>query len=319
MTNPAYKQVADNALDALRDFSTIVADSGDFEAIKAFRPIDATTNPTLVLKAAQAPEYAALIARSRTLPDAPGLSAVDRLMLLFGRELCRVVARRVSTEVDARLSFDSAGTVAKARALIDGYAAMGIDCERILIKIAATWEGIRAAQVLEAQGIHCNMTLVFSQVQAQACFDAGVTLISPFVGRITDWYKQACGVDSLAVEEDPGVLGVRNIQALARDCHYPTEVMAASFRHTGQILALAGIDLMTISPALLGELTELDADQVYAQIAHGVAPQQRVYRDQSGFAWAMNRDAMASERLADGIRRFADDQAQLEAWLRQSR
>lgn len=314
MTNTAPEQVTDNALDALRDYTTIVADSGDFEAIRSFQPIDATTNPTLVLKAAQAPQYAALIARARTLPAAPGLNNVDRLMLLFGRELTRVVARRVSTEVDARLSFDSSATVAKARALIDGYTAMGIDAQRILIKIAATWEGIRAAQVLEAEGIHCNMTLIFSLVQAQACFDAGVTLISPFVGRITDWHKNARGVSSIPVEEDPGVLGVRDIHAVARAYHYPTEVMAASFRNSGQILALAGIDLMTISPALLGELAEMDAAAVQPAPVH--AGQNAVIRrNQAEFSWAMTSDAMASDRLADGMRRFAEDQAKLEAWL----
>lgn len=315
MTNTAPDLSVSNALEALRNYSTIVADSGDFEAIRTFEPVDATTNPTLVLKAAQAPEYASLIDQVETLPEISGLGNVDRLMLLFGRELTHVVGRRVSTEVDARLSFDTAATIAKARALIDGYVAMGVDPVRILIKVAATWEGIRAAEVLEAEGIRCNMTLIFSAVQAQACFDAGTTLISPFVGRITDWYKKARGVSEFAVEEDPGVLGVRHIHALATSYHYPTEVMAASFRHTGQILALAGIDLMTISPALLGELVEMEAGVVLPAVSSRVDQESRVRRNQAEFAWAMNSDAMASDLLADGIRRFADDQSKLEDWL----
>ncbi|HLQ86029.1 MAG TPA: transaldolase family protein [Salinisphaeraceae bacterium] len=306
---------AANALEALRQYSTIVADSGDFTAIRQFRPTDATTNPSLVLKAVQDPAYAALQQQLHALPTMPGLNEVDQLMLLFGRELSAVVSQRVSTEVDAALSFDSAATIAKARALIAGYAALGVPAERILIKIAATWEGIRAAQVLEAEGIRCNMTLIFALCQAQACFDAGATLVSPFVGRITDWYKQAWGVPELAVQEDPGVLGVRRISAYARAHGYPTQIMAASFRHSGQILALAGVDLLTIAPALLGELATMAAADVTAPQVDDESPAPRATLDQARFAWAMCENAMAGDRLADGIRRFAKDQAELAAIL----
>lgn len=315
MAEAAIEQTTSDALTALRQHSTIVADSSDFEAIRAFQPTDATTNPTLMLKAVQNPAYAELLEKRHSLPSMPGLDDVDRLMLLFGRELSGVVTHRVSTEVDARLSFDSAATIAKARALIDGYAAIGVAAERILIKVAATWEGIRAAEVLEAEGIRCNMTLLFSLCQAQACFDAGATLVSPFVGRITDWYKNARGVSELAVEDDPGVLGVRRISAFARNHGYPTEVMAASFRHTGQVLALAGVDLMTISPSLLGELASMDAGDVVPPDLSAQAGEPRARVDRARFAWRLCQDAMASDRLADGIRRFADDQGQLEARL----
>lgn len=316
MAETARKQPAGDALTALRHYSTIVADSGDFEAIRVFEPTDATTNPTLVLKAVNNPAYEELVASRHSLPPMTELTRVDQLMLLFGRELSGVVQNRVSTEVDARLSFDTAATVAKARALIEGYAAIGVPAERILIKIAATWAGVRAAEVLESEGIRCNMTLVFSLAQAQACFDAGVTLVSPFVGRITDWYKKARDVSELAVEDDPGVQGVRRIVAFARAHGYPTEVMGASFRHTGQILALAGIDLMTISPALLGELAAMDGSAVDATaLLPDVQTEPRSHLDKSRFAWRLCRDAMASDRLTDGIRRFADDQLQLEKLL----
>lgn len=311
----AVEQASSDALTALRQYSTIVADSGDFEAIRAFEPTDATTNPTLVLKAIRNPAYARLADERHSLPAMPGLDGVDQLMLLFGRELGDVVTNRVSTEVDARLSFDSAATIAKARSLIDGYAAIGVPAQRILIKIAATWEGVRAAEVLEAQGIRCNMTLVFSLCQAQACFDAGATLVSPFVGRITDWYKQARGVTELAIEDDPGVLGVRRIAAYAKAHGYPTEVMAASFRHRGQVLALAGVDLMTISPELLGELAAMNAAEVGSPDLAADAIEPHGHLDQARFRWLLCADAMASDRLNDGIRRFASDQGQLEQWL----
>lgn len=315
MTQTAAAQSTSDALTALRRYSTIVADSGDFEAIRAFKPTDATTNPTLVRKAVQNPAYAELLEQRHSLPRIPGLDAVDQLMLLFGRELMGIVQDRVSTEVDARLSFDTSATVTKARALIDAYTAMGVPAGRILIKVAATWEGIRAAEVLEAEGIRCNMTLVFSLCQAQACFDAGATLLSPFVGRITDWHKQARGVSELAIGDDPGVQGVRQISAFARAHGYPTEVMAASFRHTGQVLALAGVDLMTISPELLDELSRMDATVPgladWSPNSAGVKPRQQL--DHGTFSWQLCRDAMASDRLFDGLRRFADDQRALEA------
>jgi len=317
MAETAQKQQPVNALEALRGYTTVVADSGDFEAIRQFRPTDATTNPTLVLKAAENREPVELVARARAMPATPGLELVERLMLLYGAELLDVVTHRVSTEVDARLSFDTAATIARARSLMAGYAALGVAPERVLIKIAATWEGIRAAQVLEAEGIRCNMTLIFSLCQAQACFDAGATLVSPFVGRITDWYKQAWQVAEIATEEDPGVLGVRRIQALARAQHYPTEVMAASFRHAGQILALAGVDLMTIAPALLEQLTTLAANEVHPCFDTGTAePEHEAHLDRARFALALNNNAMAQDRLADGIRRFGHDQQCLEQLLR---
>src|SRR5699024_10960126 len=277
---------------------------------------DATTNPSLVLKAVRNPAYADLVEQRQALPDMPGLDGVDRLMLLFGRELSAVVTHPVSTEVAARLSFDTAATVTKARALIAGYATLGIPAERTLIKVAATWEGIRAAAVLDAEGIRCNMTLIFSLAQARACFDAGATLVSPFVGRITDWYKKAWGVDELSTDDDPGIASVRRISALARRHGYATQVMAASFRHCDQILALAGVDLMTIAPALLEQLSTLDAQRVSppdtaARGAAGECPR----LEQQQFAWALCQDAVVHDLLGDGIRRFAADQAELERIL----
>lgn len=314
MVEAALDKTATSTLDSLREYSTIVADSGEFETIRAFGPTDATTNPSLVWQAARQPAYAALVEQARAVAPAPGLTVVERLMLLFGRELTAVVPRYVSTEVDARLSFDTAATVVKARALIAGYETLGVPSDRILIKIAATWEGVAAARVLEAEGIRCNMTLIFSLIQAQACFDAGATLISPFVGRITDWYKQAQNVTHFAAEDDPGVLGVRRINSYAKAYGYPTLVMAASFRHVDQILALAGTDLMTISPKLLSELAGM-SDRVEISGSPAGAAESRVHHDRAGFAWALNADAMATDRLADGIRRFAADQAQLETYL----
>jgi transaldolase len=235
-------------------------------------------------------------------------------MTLFGRELTQVVSRYVSTEVDARLSFDTDATIRKARALIADYAALGVPADRILIKVASTWAGIRAASVLEAEGIACNMTLIFSLIQAQACFEAGVTLISPFVGRITDWHKKAEGVEHYAPGDDPGVRSVACINAYAKTHGYPTQVMAASFRNRDQILALAGADLMTISPALLEELAGLDAAHAPG-LTKAPSDIARVTLDRAAFDWALNADAMATEKLAEGIRRFADDQAALEAQM----
>lgn len=314
MAETAPDSSATSTLESLREYSTIVADSGEFATIRAYRPTDATTNPSLVWQAARQPAYAALVDEARACTPATGLTAVEWVMLLFGRELTAVVPRYVSTEVDARLSFDTAATIAKARALIAGYATLGVPAHRILIKIAATWEGIAAARVLEAEGIRCNMTLIFSLGQAQGCFDAGATLISPFVGRITDWYKQARGVAHFAVEDDPGVLGVQRINAYARTCGYPTQVMAASFRHVDQILALTGTDLMTISPKLLDELAGM-SDAVRMPRGPIGDAEPRVRHNRASFTWALNADAMAADRLADGIRRFAADQTQLEAYL----
>ncbi|MCL4185252.1 MAG: transaldolase [Burkholderiaceae bacterium] len=304
-----------NALEQLRQFTTVVADSGDFNTMRVYAPRDATTNPTLILKAIQKPEYGALLAQ--TLSAHPGESLpdlCDRLLVRFGQEILSIVPGRVSTEVDARLSFDGDATIAKARRLIELYEAAGIGRERVLVKVASTWEGIRAAEALENEGIHCNMTLLFSFPQAVACADAGVTLISPFVGRIYDWYRKRDGVD-YAPEEDPGVLSVRRIYAYYKKFGYPTEVMGASFRSTGQVLALAGCDLLTISPELLEQLRgsqqpvqrRLDPERA----REGTI--ERVRFDEKHFRWALNEDAMASDKLAEGIRLFAADVLKLEA------
>ena len=314
MSESSARTSALNALEALRARTTVVADSGDFETIRAYRPTDATTNPSLVLQAAGDTRYRHLVDEALAATPRRGLTRVERLMTLFGRELTQVVPRYVSTEVDARLSFDTDATIRKARALIADYDELGVSADRILIKIASTWAGIRAASVLEAEGIACNMTLIFSIAQAQACFEAGVTLISPFVGRITDWYKKADGVEHYAPEEDPGVASVRRINAYAKTHGYPTQVMAASFRNREQILALAGADLMTISPALLEELAGLEqSDAPGITATDSDVP--RLMLDHSAFDWAMNADAMATEKLAEGIRRFADDQRALDAQL----
>lgn len=314
MADSAPKQHAHNALEALRARTTVVADSGDFETIREFQPTDSTTNPSLVLAASRDARYSHLVEEAKGGRPGPGISRAERLMTVFGRELTRVVPRYVSTEVDARLSFDTSATIAKARALLADYDALGVGRERILIKIASTWEGIRAASVLEAEGVACNMTLIFSLAQAQACFDAGVTLISPFVGRITDWYKQSEGVEHYAPYDDPGVKSVARINAYAKSYGYGTQVMAASFRNRDQILALAGADLMTISPALLEELAGLEANATPG-LTGQPSTDPRVSLDRAGFAWAMNEDPMATEKLAEGIRKFAADQRTLEEEL----
>ena len=303
-----------SALDQLRQYTTVVADTGDFNAMRAFAPRDATTNPTLILKAVGMPEYASLLAQ--TVAAHPGETAsevCDRLLVRFGCEILKLIPGRVSTEVDARLSFDTEATIAKARRIVDLYAAQGIGRERVLIKIAATWEGIRAAERLENDGIHCNLTLLFSFPQAVACADAGVTLISPFVGRIYDWYRKRDGVD-YAGDEDPGVRSVRRIFEYFKKYGYPTEVMGASFRNIGQILALAGCDLLTISPELLGQLAQSDV-QVPRRLDAAAARQlhlERVRFDEKHFRFELNEDAMATEKLAEGIRQFVADAARLE-------
>lgn len=304
----------ENALEALRTRTTIVADSGDFHSIRAFAPTDATTNPSLLLQAAGDERYAAIVEEAMAYTPTLHITRVERLMTLFGRALTEVVPRYVSTEVDARLSFDTAGTIAKARALIADYETLGVDRSRILIKIASTWPGIEAARVLEAEGIPCNMTLIFSLPQSQACFDGGITLISPFVGRITDWYKKAEGVSDYAPADDPGVASVRRIDAYAKSHGYQTLVMAASFRNCGQILELAGADLMTISPKLLEELSGLPP-RAGGGLDRETTADERQTLDRKAFEWALNDDPMASEKLAEGIRRFADDQRTLEQRL----
>ncbi|MFP5412680.1 MAG: transaldolase [Gammaproteobacteria bacterium] len=304
-----------NALERLRQCTTVVADTGDFNAMRAYAPRDATTNPSLILKAVQKPEYRSLVEETVAAHRGEPVDALcDRLLVRFGREILSIVPGRVSTEVDARLSFDTEGTIDKARALIALYEAAGVPRERVLVKIASTWEGIRAAERLENEGIRCNLTLLFSFPQAVACADAGVTLISPFVGRILDWYRKRDGVD-FAPEEDPGVLSVRRIYGYFKRFGYQTEVMGASFRSTGQVLALAGCDLLTISPELLEQLRaseapverKLDPDRARAQAV------ERERFDEKQFRFAVNEDAMASEKLAEGIRLFVADVRKLEA------
>ena len=309
-------------LDHLKSMTTVVADTGDIASIKAFQPTDCTTNPTLILKAAQMPAYAAIVdeavawAKARGgSRDAMASAACDRLAVSFGAELTRMVPGRVSTEVDADLSFDTAKTVAKARAIIADYAARGIGRERILIKIAATWEGIRAAEILQKEGIDCNLTLLFSLAQAVACAEAGVFLISPFVGRILDWYAKSTG-QTYTSETDPGVVSVRGIYAYYKAHGHKTVVMGASFRNIGEIEALAGCDRLTIAPALLEQLQKddgalarvLDPAKVGAKPPH-------ISTDEASFRWLMNEDAMATEKLAEGIRGFAKDLGALRAMV----
>ncbi len=309
-----------NALERLKTMTTVVADTGDFNAMKAYAPRDATTNPTLILKAVGKPEYRGLLDETvaRHRGDAPDL-LVDRLLVRFGREILAIVPGRVSTEVDARLSFDADGTVARARRIVGLYDEAGIGRDRVLVKVASTWEGIRAAERLERDGIRCNLTLLFGFPQAVACADAGVTLISPFVGRIHDWYRAKGGAD-FDGESDPGVASVRRIHAYFKKFGYPTEVMGASFRNVGQILALAGCDLLTISPELLEQLRGSDADvpRRLDPAAAAKAPIERVRFDEKHFRFELNEDAMASDKLSEGIRAFVADARKLDALIAQA-
>jgi len=311
-----------NHLESLRKFTTIVADTGDFESIRQYIPQDATTNPSLILKAAKMPEYEMLVNKvvAEAREEAAGgdvmAVALDKLAVFFGLEILKIVPGRVSTEADARLSFDTQATLDKARAFITRYEKNGIDRKRILIKIASTWEGIHAAEELEKEGIHCNLTLLFSFHQAVACAEAGVTLISPFVGRIMDWHKAKGGSD-FAPAEDPGVQSVTRIYNYYKKFDYPTEVMGASFRNTGEITELAGCDLLTISPGLLEELQETEGD-LPLKLAVENAKQcdcEKISLDERTFRWEMNEDACATEKLAEGIRRFAADTVKLETFL----
>lgn len=304
-------------LDSLRQHTLIVADTGDIDAIRTLQPVDATTNPSLLLKAAQQPEYAHLL--DQALSKAVGsyqliTDASDHFAVAVGSEIVKLVPGRVSTEVDARLSFDRPATLDKARKLVELYEAAGVTRDRILIKIAATWEGIQAAAELEREGIQCNLTLLFSFAQAQACADAGVFLISPFVGRIYDWHKQHEGRDYQGVE-DPGVQSVSRIFRYYKQHMYATVVMGASFRNVGQIEALCGCDRLTISPALLQQLdSETGPIGVASQL--GLASEdQREVLNETRFRWGHNEDAMATEKLAEGIRAFAADQYKLEQLL----
>ena len=290
-------------LQSLRRHSTVVADTGDIDAIARWKPQDATTNPSLLLAAAQDSRY-------RHLVDADA----DRMFVNFGKEILGHIAGRVSTEVDARLSFDTEGSIRKAERLISLYEAAGISRERVLIKLASTWEGIRAAERLEKNRIHCNLTLLFSFAQALACADAGVTLISPFVGRIYDWYKAARKVDDIPIEEDPGVASVTKIYRYYKKFGYKTQVMGASFRKTGQILALAGCDLLTIAPDLLEKLASAQGE-VPKKLSPAEAAGDRIEKvelDEKSYRWLHNEDQMAVEKLSDGIRRFDADARKLE-------
>ena len=306
-------------LEQLKQHSLVVADTGDLEAIRRYQPQDATTNPSLLLKAFSLSGYQALIDEELSSVKASGGSreeqvkhAVDRLAVAMGSEISAVVPGRVSTEVAARLSFDTQASIAKAHELIELYDARGVSRDRVLIKLASTWEGIRAAEVLEREGIQCNLTLLFSDAQAQACFDAGVFLISPFVGRVTDWYKKETGSE-YTPENDPGVQFVQGVCERANQSGYETVVMGASFRTTGQVLALAGCPRLTISPALLEEL-EATEGSVTAQIQAGKgAGKPAAPLNEAAFRWGHNQDAMANDKLAEGIRRFHDDQLELES------
>lgn len=311
-------------LDQLKEFSTVVADTGDFNAIAQFRPQDATTNPSLVFAAAQKPEYESLVDEAVSYARQKGSSsdeqrrcALDKVTVNFGCEILKLVPGRVSTEVDARLSFDKKGSLERARQLIQLYENQGISRDRILIKLASTWECIQAAKELEKEGIHCNMTLLFGMSQAIACAEAGVTLISPFVGRILDWYKKERGVQEIPAQDDPGVHSVRSIFHYYKKFGYSTEIMGASFRNTGEILQLAGCDLLTISPGLLEELSK-DSGTVTCHLSEESARQQdlqKITLDENRFRWMLNEDPMATEKLAEGIRNFGKDLVKLERML----
>lgn len=305
-------------LDQLKQYTTVVADTGDFESIREYRPQDATTNPSLILKAAQQEAYAPLVNRAISEASGQGLEAViDRLLILFGKEILAIVPGRVSTEVDARLSFDVEGTVEKARRLIELYESEGIGRERVLIKIASTWEGIEAATRLEKEGVRCNLTLMFSLAQAVACAEGGIRLISPFVGRIYDWFRRETG-EEYAGADDPGVQSVRRIYAYFRKYGHETEVMGASFRNVGQILELAGCDLLTISPDLL-EVLQNSAEPVARKLGPETAAEEegleQLRMDEKTFRYLLNEDAMATEKTAEGIRKFAADIVKMEALI----
>jgi len=308
-------------LESLEQYTTVVADTGDIEAIARHRPQDATTNPSLLFHAAQMPVYRHLVEEATDLAlerggshDAMAEEFIDRLFVLFGLEILKVVPGRVSTEVAASLSFDTQATIAKAHKLISLYEKKGVGRERILIKIASTWEGIRAAELLEKEGIHCNLTLLFSFAQAVACAEAGVTLISPFVGRIYDWYKKEGGGAEIPADKDPGVASVTRIYNYYKKFGYKTQVMGASFRNANQIVRLAGSDLLTISPDLLDQLeqTEGTLDRKLDPVKAQTSKEERLHLDEKTFRWMHNEDAMATEKLAEGIRKFNSDARHLQ-------
>jgi len=313
-----------NLLEQLKQYTLVVADTGDFESIARYKPIDATTNPSLIYAASQKKEYAHLVDAAVEYGRKKGSNfetrlaeSMDKLAVNFGLEILNIVPRRVSTEVDARLSFDMEGSLAKARKIIGIYEDNGISRDKILIKLASTWQGIKAAEQLEKEGIHNNLTLLFSKAQAIACAEAKVQLISPFVGRIYDWHKKDRGVDSIPASEDPGVLSVNYIYNYYKKFGYKTEVMGASFRNIGEITELAGCDLLTISPNLLKELEDnqgelickLDPEKSKMMDIH------QVHLDEKAFHWMHNEDAMAVEKLSEGIRKFAEDLIKLEKFI----
>jgi transaldolase len=303
-----------NQLEQLKKLTTVVADTGDFESLKAYHPTDSTTNPSLIYAASQQPQYAELLEEAIRYGKGDLPRILDKVFVNFGLEILKIVPGRVSTEVDARLSFDVDGSVAKARHLIALYEAAGIPRNRILIKLATTWEGILAARKLEKEGIHCNMTLLFSLHQAIACAEAGVTLISPFVGRILDWYKKAEGVTSYAPAQDPGVKSVTTIYHYYKKFGYKTQIMGASFRNKEEILELAGCDLLTIAPSLLEELQK-STTPVVKKLDAAKAQNttiEKLHLDEKSFRWHLNEDAMATEKLSEGIRNFTKDILKLE-------
>lgn len=313
-------------LEQLRAVTVVVADTGDMQAMERFKPQDSTTNPSLITAAAQMPQYQSIVddvllqAKKELGPNAKdsdiATHAFESLAVEFGKKILAIVPGRVSTEVDARLSYDKEGTIAKAHWIISQYDKAGISRDRVLIKIASTWEGIKAAEVLEKEGIHCNLTLLFGLHQAIACAEAGVTLISPFVGRILDWYKGKTGKDYSAAE-DPGVLSVKEIYAYYKKFGYATEVMGASFRNKGEILELAGCDLLTISPQLLGEL-QASSDSVQKKLSPETARNadlKQIHLDEKSFRWMFNENAMAVEKTAEGIRQFNADATKLDQFI----
>jgi len=326
MAEPDIKRSSKSVLDQLKDVTIVVADTGDFNAMKKYKPTDSTTNPSLILAAANMPEYDELMGQAIQWSHGQGGTpeeqlehALDKLNVLFGAEILKIIPGRVSTEVDARLSFDKEGMVEKAKKLIKMYKEIGIDKERILIKLSSTWEGIQAAKVLEEKsGIHCNMTLLFNFFQAVACAEAGVTLISPFVGRIFDWFVKNTDQKSFEPLEDPGVKSVTKIYNYYKRFGYKTVVMGASFRNTGEIVGLTGCDLLTISPKLLEELSKMNTP-LQTQLSEEKCKEmtlEKVQVDEKTFRFMMNEDEMATEKLADGIRRFSADAVKLEKILK---
>ena len=319
----ADTQRAASQLDQLKQFTTVVADTGDFATLKQYAPQDATTNPSLILKAAQMPEYAPVVEKAIAAAKKSGASGkklldevMDDLLIAFGVEILKIVPGRVSTETDANLSFDTEALVAKGRRFIELYQKQGIPRERILIKIASSWEGIRACEVLQREGINCNLTLLFSLAQAVACAEAKARLISPFVGRILDWFKKSAGKD-FAPAEDPGVISVKEIYGYYKKFGHATEVMGASFRNKGEILELAGCDLLTISPQLLGEL-KADTSAIERKLDPATAKESKIEKlvlDEKKFRWLLNENAMATEKTAEGVRLFNADAMKLEQFI----